>query len=46
VLENWEAMLPKFVKVYPQEYKKAMRKKAAPAILPVQAFPIRQAVHG
>jgi glutamate synthase domain-containing protein 2/glutamate synthase domain-containing protein 3 len=46
VLENWEAMLPKFVKVYPQEYKKAMRKKPMPAILPVQAFPLRQAVHG
>ena len=46
VLENWEAMLPKFVKVYPQEYKKAMKKKPMPALLPVQAFPIRQAVHG
>jgi glutamate synthase domain-containing protein 3 len=46
VLENWEAMLPKFVKVYPQEYKKAMKKRVASAMLPVQSFPVRQVVHG
>jgi glutamate synthase domain-containing protein 3 len=28
VLENWTALLPKFVKVYPHEYRKAMQKKA------------------
>jgi glutamate synthase domain-containing protein 2/glutamate synthase domain-containing protein 1/glutamate synthase domain-containing protein 3 len=31
VLENWEAMLPKFVKVYPHEFKRVMKKKAVPA---------------
>ena len=28
VLENWTTLLPKFVKVYPHEYRKAMQKKA------------------
>jgi glutamate synthase domain-containing protein 2/glutamate synthase domain-containing protein 1/glutamate synthase domain-containing protein 3 len=28
VLENWTTLLPKFVKVYPHEYRKAMNKKA------------------
>ncbi len=31
VLENWTSMLPKFVKVYPHEYKKVMAKRAAAA---------------
>ncbi len=29
VLENWDAMLPKFVKVFPHEFKRVMKKKAA-----------------
>ena len=37
VLENWESMLPKFVKVYPQEYKRAMKKRAAQVSMPVMA---------
>jgi glutamate synthase domain-containing protein 2/glutamate synthase domain-containing protein 1/glutamate synthase domain-containing protein 3 len=36
VLENWGSMLPKFVKVYPHEYKRVMKKKAAPAQIPVR----------
>src|SRR5947208_14010542 len=28
ILENWTTMLPKFVKVYPHEYKRAMKKTA------------------
>ena len=32
VLENWESMLPKFVKVYPQEFKRVMKKRAAQAV--------------
>jgi glutamate synthase domain-containing protein 3 len=27
ILENWTTMLPKFVKVYPHEFKRAMKKK-------------------
>jgi glutamate synthase (NADPH) large chain len=29
ILENWTAMLPKFVKVYPHEFKRVMSKKKA-----------------
>jgi glutamate synthase domain-containing protein 2/glutamate synthase domain-containing protein 1/glutamate synthase domain-containing protein 3 len=29
VLDNWDAMLPKFVKVFPHEFKRVMKKKAA-----------------
>ena len=41
VLENWSAMLPKFIKVYPQEFKRvrvaaAAKKQAAAGALPVQ----------
>jgi glutamate synthase (NADPH) large chain len=31
VLENWEHMLPKFIKVFPQEYKRTVGKPAARA---------------
>ncbi len=40
VLNNWEAVLPKFVKVFPHEFKRVMKKKAAQsaaAVQPVQA---------
>ena len=47
ILENWEAMLPKFIKVYPHEFRKAMmKKKAAQPSVPAQSFQIRQVVHG
>jgi glutamate synthase (NADPH) large chain len=29
ILENWELMLPKFIKVFPQEYKRVLAKQAA-----------------
>jgi len=29
VLDNWDSMLPKFVKVFPHEFKRVMKKKAA-----------------
>ncbi len=32
VLENWTAMLPKFVKVYPHEFKRVMTKRAMPVL--------------
>jgi glutamate synthase domain-containing protein 3 len=28
ILENWEQMLPKFIKVFPQEYKRALERQA------------------
>ena len=37
VLENWEAMLPQFVKVYPHEFKRAMKKKATVSVTPIEA---------
>ncbi|MEP6714301.1 MAG: glutamate synthase large subunit, partial [Terriglobia bacterium] len=35
ILENWASMLPKFVKVFPHEYRKAMKKQMAQAHLSV-----------
>jgi glutamate synthase (NADPH/NADH) large chain len=29
IIENWNAILPKFVKVFPHEFRRAMKKKAA-----------------
>ncbi len=29
IIENWDAVLPKFVKVFPHEFRRAMKKKAA-----------------
>jgi glutamate synthase domain-containing protein 2/glutamate synthase domain-containing protein 1/glutamate synthase domain-containing protein 3 len=47
ILENWETMLPKFIKVYPHEYRRAMKKKAmGQAVMPAPSFQLRQAVHG
>jgi hypothetical protein len=42
-------MLPKFVKVYPHEFKRVMAKRAAQkaaAVMPVPAVESRTAVHG
>jgi glutamate synthase domain-containing protein 3 len=51
VLENWTSMLPKFVKVYPHEFKRVMAKRAAQkaanlAPPPVPVSETRAAVHG
>jgi hypothetical protein len=31
ILDNWETMLPKFVKVFPHEYKRVLAVSSAPA---------------
>src|SRR5579859_2096965 len=31
ILENWEQMLPKFIKVFPHEYKRVLKETAAKA---------------
>ena len=50
VLENWTTMLPKFVKVYPHEFKRVMLKRAAEKAASVMPLPVpseaRTAVHG
>ncbi len=57
ILENWELMLPKFVKVFPQEYKRVLgRKPAASATdvgpaangrsAPAPVAAAREAAHG
>jgi glutamate synthase domain-containing protein 3 len=47
VLENWTAMLPKFVKVFPHEFKRVMAKRAAAAAMQViPAAETRAALHG
>jgi glutamate synthase domain-containing protein 2/glutamate synthase domain-containing protein 1/glutamate synthase domain-containing protein 3 len=53
ILENWAAMLPKFVKVFPHEFKRVLLKKAAVAAQTETAASRvalttepRQAVHG
>jgi glutamate synthase domain-containing protein 2/glutamate synthase domain-containing protein 1/glutamate synthase domain-containing protein 3 len=33
VLENWDAMLPSFVKVFPHEFKRVMKKKTAQSVV-------------
>jgi glutamate synthase domain-containing protein 3 len=45
VLENWTSVLPKFVKVYPVEFKRAMAKRDA-LMQAAQAMETRVAVHG
>jgi glutamate synthase domain-containing protein 3 len=49
VLENWGAMLPKFVKVYPHEFKRVMKKKKAQSETVTHRIPVaetRQVLHG
>jgi glutamate synthase domain-containing protein 3 len=36
VLEGWETMLPKFIKVFPQEYRKVLNQAAAKAAQQVE----------
>ncbi|MGD1073391.1 MAG: glutamate synthase large subunit [Bryobacteraceae bacterium] len=48
VLENWGAMLPKFVKVYPHEFKRVMKKRAQSETM-THRIPVaetRQVLHG
>jgi glutamate synthase domain-containing protein 3 len=44
VLENWDALLPKFVKVFPHEYKRVLGVQRRPSV--EQAPEIGQVVHG
>ncbi|HWD97400.1 MAG TPA: glutamate synthase large subunit, partial [Bryobacteraceae bacterium] len=48
VLENWTAMLPKFVKVFPHEFKRAMKKNAQKEVVTSRVVlgELRQAIHG
>ena len=49
ILENWSAMLPKFVKVFPHEYKRVLGipRKSAHAFAPVPSTTAaRQVAHG
>jgi glutamate synthase domain-containing protein 3 len=53
ILDNWAAMMPKFVKVFPHEFRKAIaRQKAQTAearfvpVVPVEGPPAMQEVHG
>jgi glutamate synthase domain-containing protein 3 len=34
ILENWEAMLPKFIRVFPKEYRRVLSSKVEPALVP------------
>jgi glutamate synthase domain-containing protein 3 len=43
ILESWEQMLPKFIKVFPQEYKHALERQA---VLAVPARREEEVVHG
>jgi glutamate synthase domain-containing protein 3 len=40
ILENWSSMLPKFIKVFPHEYKRALEQTHTP---PAAARPLRRA---
>ena len=48
ILENWSAMLPKFVKVFPHEFKRVLKKtaKQETIIRRVPAGEARQVAHG
>ena len=48
ILESWEQMLPKFIKVFPHEYQRALERqaKAAVAARPRAALPQEEVVHG
>ena len=48
VLDNWAEMLPRFVKVFPHEYKRVLGiPRAAKLFVPMQAQPAsEQVVHG
>jgi glutamate synthase domain-containing protein 3 len=49
ILENWESMVPKFVKVFPHEYKRVLgiqRADAPPKVIPAAAPDMRQVMHG
>jgi glutamate synthase domain-containing protein 2/glutamate synthase domain-containing protein 3 len=48
VLDNWDEMLPRFVKVFPHEYKRVLGvPRAAKVFVPLQAPPAgEQVVHG
>jgi len=52
ILENWSAMLPKFIKVYPQEFRRARAAEAkklaeAPKLMPKPPVTVdRPLVHG
>jgi len=49
ILENWESMVPKFVKVFPHEYKRVLglpRPAEMPKVIPAAAPETRQVIHG
>jgi glutamate synthase (NADPH/NADH) large chain len=51
ILENWSTMLPKFVKVFPHEYKRVLRmpkpqSHASTAVVSTQLTELRQAANG
>jgi glutamate synthase domain-containing protein 3 len=43
ILESWEQMLPKFIKVFPQEYKRALERQR---VLAMAAQPQEEVLHG
>jgi glutamate synthase (NADPH/NADH) large chain len=49
ILENWDEMLPKFVKVFPHDYKRVLgvpRSTARVAAPPPALSPVAQVIHG
>ena len=52
ILDNWDAMLPKFIKVFPHEYKRVLGVKrtaghpASRLMLPHDAAPRREVLRG
>ncbi len=46
ILDNWETMLPKFLKVFPHEYKRVLAQAAAPAIVAASVAPTFRSAGG
>jgi glutamate synthase domain-containing protein 3 len=55
IIENWEQMLPKFIKIFPHEYRRVLKARssvaqalvpAAPAIVPAHGDVASEVTHG
>jgi hypothetical protein len=44
ILDNWQTMLPKFLKIFPHEYKRVLAQAAAPANVAASVAPTFRSV--
>jgi glutamate synthase domain-containing protein 3 len=46
ILESWEQMLPKFIKIFPHEYRRVLKLKKAPVLVPAHGEVTSEVAHG